>query len=62
MSVRVEFHPHLGKLHTHVGIQPALLNGVEQSVIDVGGPLGFGGRMNIFSQAIKRGRHALAVH
>ena len=58
---RVEIHTHLGEFHAYIGVQLALLYGIEQAMIHLRCLLRFLGRMDILSQAIERGRDSLAI-
>ena len=59
---RLQIHTHLRKLHAHIGIQLAQVDGVEQPVIHFGRLARLFGGMDIFSQTIERDRDTLAVH
>lgn len=61
-QLRIEFKPHLGEFDADVGVETALLNGVEQSMIDVGRvPCLVGGR-DVFAEAVKGCGDALGIH
>ena len=60
-QLRRLFEAHLRELDADVGVEGALGNGVEQSVIDVGSAVRLSGRSDAFAKRVERDGDALAV-
>ena len=57
----IEVHAHLGELYADVGVEVALLDGVEKLVVDVGGGAGFGLVMTLSPRESRRDGDAFGL-
>ena len=61
-ELRIQFQTHLGELHADVGVQLPVRDGIQQLMVDFGGPVRFMLRSNTFAQRVERNRHPLLIH